>query len=78
MTRHPAKKNAHWLALAMAAKYVGDQGAARYVENTINEPRALLKVALAAAKVSSWRMPVEGEPAMGIWANRYYQPETQF
>ena len=64
--------------LAMATKYVGERGAERYVENTVNEPRALLKVSLAAARVSSWRMPVEGEPAMGIWANRYYQPETQF
>ncbi|MEK9749289.1 MAG: pyridoxamine 5'-phosphate oxidase family protein [Pseudomonadales bacterium] len=64
--------------LAMAAKYVGDDGARRYVENTINEPRALLKVSLESAKVSTWRMPVEGEPQMGIWASRYYQPETRF
>ena len=77
---HPPGEDDQWRDqyLAMAAKYVGDLGAARYVENTINEPRALLKVALTAARVSSWRMPVEGESAMGIWANRYYQPETQF
>jgi nitroimidazol reductase NimA-like FMN-containing flavoprotein (pyridoxamine 5'-phosphate oxidase superfamily) len=64
--------------LAMAAKYVGDDGARQYVENTINEPRALLKVSLESAKVSTWRMPVEGEPQLGIWASRYYQPATRF
>ena len=39
---HPPGEDDQWRAqyLAMAAKYVGDQGAARYVENTINEPRA--------------------------------------
>ena len=39
--------------LAMATKYVGDRGAERYVENTVNEPRALLKVSLAAPRGSS-------------------------
>lgn len=77
---HPPGEDAQWRGqyLAMAAKYVGEEGARRYVENTINEPRALLKVSLDQAKVSTWRMPVQGEPEMGIWATRYYQPETRF
>ena len=55
----------------MATKYVGDRGAERYVENTANRaPQGLT----AAARVSSWRMPVEGELAMGIWGTATTSP----
>ena len=62
----------------IAEKYVGVQGAHAYVQNTIDQPRGLFKVALDDAKVTSWRMPVESEDGMGIWHDRYYVPGTHF
>lgn len=62
----------------MAARYVGRRGADEYVDNTIDQLRGLFRVVLATARVKSWRLPVEGEPKMGIWADRYYRPGTNF
>ena len=62
----------------IAGRYVDAEGAEAYVQNTINEPRGLYRAVLADSKVSTWRMPVEGEDGMGIWHSRYYQPETRF
>lgn len=56
----------------LAARYVGREGADRYVDSTIGEPRALLAVRLDDAQVTTWRMPVRGEDPTGIWAGRYY------
>ena len=64
--------------LRIAERYVGTQGAQEYVQNTIDQPRALFRLSLEQAKVSSWRMPVQGEDGMGIWHERYYQPGTKF
>ena len=62
----------------IAERYVNREGAEAYVQNTIDQPRGLYRVALADAKVSTWRMPLEGEDGMGIWHDRYYVPGTQF
>lgn len=62
----------------IAGRYVPPEGAEAYVQNTINEPRGLYRLPLAGATVTSWRMPLEEEDGMGIWHQRYYQPETQF
>lgn len=62
----------------IAKRYVDEEGAEAYVQNTIDQPRGLYRVSFAGAKVSSWRMPVEGEDGMGIWHDRYYVPGTQF
>lgn len=62
----------------IAGRYVPPAEADAYVANTINEPRGLYRLSLADAKLSTWRMPLAGEPAQGIWHERYYQPETQF
>ncbi|MEM7001659.1 MAG: pyridoxamine 5'-phosphate oxidase family protein [Pseudomonadota bacterium] len=62
----------------IAGRYVPPEGAEAYVQNTINEPRGLYRLPLAGANVTSWRMPLEEEDGMGIWHQRYYQPETQF
>lgn len=43
-----------------------------YSKLTWNEPRALVVVALATAKVTSWRMPIEGEALDGVWASSYF------
>ena len=62
----------------IAKRYVDEDGAEAYVRNTIEQPRGLYRVALDGAKVSTWRMPVEGEDGMGIWHGRYYTPGTKF
>lgn len=60
----------------IARRYIPEEMADAYVDNTIDQPRALLAVRLAASRVSTWRMPVGGEPGTGIWARRYYLPGT--
>lgn len=62
----------------IAGRYVDAEGAEAYVQNTIDQPRGLFRVALADARLSTWRMPVEGEDGMGIWHERYYVPGTEF
>jgi PPOX class probable F420-dependent enzyme len=62
----------------IAGRYVDAQGAEAYVQNTVDQPRGLFRVVLEGSKVTSWRMPVEGEDGMGIWHERYYVPGTQF
>ena len=62
----------------IAARYVDEEAANAYVDNTIEQPRGLFRVALDNSKVTSWRMPVDGEEGMGIWHSRYYVPGTDF
>lgn len=62
----------------IAGRYVPADAAAAYIENTLAEPRGLYRVVLADAKVRTWRMPLEGEPADGIWHQRYYVPGSPF
>lgn len=57
---------------AIATRYVPAEGAEAYIQNTIDQPRALLAVPMNAETVSTWRMPVEGEDGTGIWHRRYY------
>jgi len=56
----------------IARRYVPEEGAERYIQETIDQPRALLRVPLAGSKVRTWRMPVAGEAYTGIWHRRYY------
>ena len=62
----------------IAGRYVDAEGAEAYVQNTIDQPRGLFRVPLNGSKVTTWRMPLEGEDGMGIWHDRYYVPGTQF
>lgn len=62
----------------IARRYTPPDAADAYILNTIDQPRGLYRVALAGARVTSWRMPVEGEAPEGIWASRYYLPGTKF
>ncbi|MEO5723768.1 MAG: pyridoxamine 5'-phosphate oxidase family protein [Ilumatobacteraceae bacterium] len=66
------------LYLRIASRYVSVDAAQAYVQNTIDQPRALLGVALggASSKVSTWRMPVGDEAPTGIWARRYFLDGT--
>jgi PPOX class probable F420-dependent enzyme len=62
----------------IACRYVPDDVAEDYIQNTIDQPRALLAVSLAGSRISTWRMPVEDEAPTGIWARRYYVEGTKF
>jgi len=53
-------------------RYVDAEGAEAYIQETIDQPRALLSLDLAMAGVTTWRMPGAHEPYTGIWHRRYY------
>ena len=55
-----------------------EASAEAYVQNTIDQPRGLFRVPLDNARVTTWRMPLEGEEGMGIWHPRYYVEGTSF
>lgn len=57
----------------ISCRYVDEQSADYYLSETIDQPRALIGIALAKAKVTTWRMPKEGEAYSGIWHKRYYE-----
>jgi PPOX class probable F420-dependent enzyme len=61
----------------IAKRYVPDEGAENYIQETIDQPRALLSIGLDEAKTSTWRMPVPGEEYAGIWHDRYYIEGTK-
>ena len=62
----------------MAGRYVPEDAAEAYVQNTIDQARALWRVPITVSNSKSWRMPLEGEPANGIWHQRYYAAGTKF
>lgn len=62
----------------IAGRYVDQEAAEAYVQNTIDQPRGLFRVPLQGSKVTTWRMPLEGEDGMGIWHDKYYVPGTNF
>ena len=62
----------------IAQRYVPPDAAEDYIQNTIDQPRGLYRVVLEGAEVKTWRMPLEGEAAEGIWHHRYYIPGTKF
>jgi len=66
------------LYLRIAMRYVPEDGARAYVTGTDDQPRALIGVRLADARVSTWLMPVGDEDGTGIWARRYYLDGTKF
>jgi nitroimidazol reductase NimA-like FMN-containing flavoprotein (pyridoxamine 5'-phosphate oxidase superfamily) len=57
-------------------RYVEREAGDSYVNDTIDQPRALIAVSLSDSKVTTWRMPLEGEDGTGIWARRYYGENT--
>ena len=65
------------LYLQIAMRYVPVGGARAYVNGTDDQPRALIGVRLADARVSTWRMPVGEEDGTGIWHRRYYLDGTK-
>jgi len=61
----------------IARRYIDPDAAEAYVQNTIDQERALFRVPLAGSVVRTWRMPVGEEPGEGIWHRRYYAPGTK-
>jgi PPOX class probable F420-dependent enzyme len=61
----------------IARRYVEADAAEAYVQNTIDQERALFRVPLAGSTVRTWRMPVGDEPGDGIWHSRYYGTGTK-
>lgn len=61
----------------IARRYVTPEGAEHYVQETIDQPRGLLRIPLEGSKVRTWRMPIQGEPYTGIWHERYYAPGSK-
>ena len=61
---------------AIACRYLPTDVAEAYIQGTIDQPRALIAVALSTSRVTTWRMPTEGEHPTGIWARRYYADGT--
>lgn len=61
----------------IACRYVDEAGADFYLSETRDQPRALIGVEFATAKVTTWRMPNADEPYSGIWARRYYDKGTK-
>lgn len=61
----------------IAERYVPPEGAAHYIEETIDQPRALFAIPIEGSKVQTWRMPVAGEEYRGIWHDRYYVPGSK-
>lgn len=62
---------------SIAKRYISDEAADGYVDGTIDQPRALLAISLAApSRVTTWRMPLPGEDGTGIWHRRYYGDGT--
>lgn len=61
----------------VAKRYVPPAAADAYVDETDDQPRALIAVSLRDSRVTTWRMPVGDEKATGIWARRYYLDGTR-
>ena len=60
---------------SIAKRYIDDDAADSYVDNTIDQPRALIAVSMTAAgsRTTTWRMPVGDEDGTGIWHRRYFR-----
>lgn len=61
----------------IAIRYIDENSADFYLSETCDQPRALIGLEVAQAKVTTWRMPSENEPYSGIWARRYYDTGTK-
>ncbi len=58
-------------------RYVDERSADFYLSETRDQPRALIAIDRAKARVTTWRMPTADEPYSGIWASRYYEPGSK-
>lgn len=62
---------------SIAKRYVPAEAADAYVNDTIDQPRALIAVSLTGdSRTTTWRMPVADEDGTGIWHRRYFLDGT--
>jgi len=77
---YPCGEDDKWRDLyrTIAKRYVDADAADAYVDNTIDQPRALLGLPVfgEGTKRVTWRMPVGDEDPTGIWHRRYYLDGT--
>ena len=76
---HDVGNDDEWRDLyrSIAKRYVPDEAADAYVDDTIDQPRALIGVPIGgASRTTTWRMPVADEDGTGIWHRRYYVDGT--
>lgn len=76
---HDVGEDDEWRDLyrSIAKRYVPDDAADAYVNDTIDQPRALIAVSLVGdSRTTTWRMPVAGEDGTGIWHRRYFLDGT--
>ena len=59
---------------SIACRYTPERFADAYLADTIDEPRALFRLVLSGAEVSTWRMPLvdRGEHPLAVWSKQYY------
>ncbi|HUS43363.1 MAG TPA: pyridoxamine 5'-phosphate oxidase family protein [Ilumatobacteraceae bacterium] len=59
---------------SIACRYTPERFADAYLADTTEEPRALFRLVLADADVSTWRMPIvdRGEDPLAVWSKQYY------
>ncbi|MGH2632298.1 MAG: pyridoxamine 5'-phosphate oxidase family protein [Tepidiformaceae bacterium] len=76
---HDLGKDDVWRDLyrQITRRYVSAEAADAYIDETIDQPRALLALDLETANVTTWRMPLAGESYTGIWHRRYYVPGSK-
>lgn len=60
---------------AITMRYVPEHWGESYLNDTHEEPRALLSLSLTDARVSTWRMPTADEDQLAVWAPRYYHDD---
>lgn len=58
----------------IARRYTPERFVEAYIDDTIDEPRALFRLDLATADTSTWRMPLadRGENPLDVWGRQYY------
>ena len=72
---HPLGADDAWRDIyrRIALRYLPEAAADAYLTDTHDEPRALLGLRLADARITTWRFPSrEGEDWLDVWARRYY------
>lgn len=63
---------------AITLRYVPEGFGDAYLNDTHDEPRALLSMDLDAVQVRTWRMPARaGEDRLAVWSSRYYHDGRQ-
>jgi nitroimidazol reductase NimA-like FMN-containing flavoprotein (pyridoxamine 5'-phosphate oxidase superfamily) len=58
----------------LCLRYWGDAAVTDYIGSTRHVARALVGLHLAAAEVTTWRLPVAGEDTRRVWPRRYDEP----